>query len=358
MMNNAEVREWLDDEWAAVLEANITKPDWGIDELANSNTVAIRYSLFTQLLGKIADPSRNLLAVQQGASAPGAWDARSFSTAVVVPWVSDNQQVLGTSQEPYASKPLRREYLEHDMPDVRDRVGWNQLVALLEDVEEGDSETLIDTFRWVLVSLARRLAAQMFDYAVPHRVSLADLRDMLDAFLRTPSGGFRPLAVTTALLRTLGDAFTLFDRVEAQGINEADAPSGAPGDILCYCHNEPARICLVVEVKDIDLTLAHVRSSSLKAKQADAGLTSLLFTVPGVRPADAEDIQAFVRREWASGMNIYTTSIVELVNATFALLGDTWRVGLLRAIGDELDERQDQIARRSWHDLLVNLQDG
>ena len=357
MMDNAEVRDWLNDEWAAVL-ADISGSDAEIDQLANSNTVAIRYALFTQLLGKIADPSRNLLAIQQGASIPGAWDARSFSTAVVVPWVADNHQVLGTSQEPYASKPLRREYLEHDMPDVRNRAGWNQLVALLEDVEQGDSDLLIEIFRWVLVALAHRLAEQTFDYPVPQRVSLADLREILEAFLSTPSGGFRPLAVTTALLRTLGDAFTLFDRVEAQGINEADAPTGAPGDILCYCHDEPKRICLVVEVKDIDLTLAHVRSSSLKAKQADAGLTSLLFTVPDVRPADAEDIQAFVRREWASGLNIYTTSIVGLAQATFALLGETWRVSLLRAIGDELDERQDQVARRAWHDLLVELQNG
>ena len=83
-------------------------------------------------------------------------------------------------------------------------------------------------------------------------------------------------------------------------------PTGAPGDVLCYCHDDPDRICLVVEVKDLDLTLAHVRSSSLKAKQADAGLTSLLFTVPGVHTTDAEDIRAFVRREWASGLNIYT----------------------------------------------------
>ena len=40
------------------------------------------------------------------------------------------------------------------------------------------------------------------------------------------------------------------------------------------------------------------------------------------------------------------------------LLGDGWRVDLLRAIGTELDVRQDQSARRAWHDLLINLQEG
>ena len=354
MMSNAEVRAWLDKEWVEALEANITKPDPPIDELVNSNTASIRYALVTQLLGKIADPSRSLLAIQQGASVRGAWDARTFSTSVVVPWVAENHQVLGTSAEPYASKPLRREHLEREMPDVKDKVGWDQLVTLLDKAEmRGDRECLVGTIRQVLRALVRRLAAQRFEYVIPQRVSLPGLCGMLGVFLSTPSGGFRPLAVATALLRTLGSAFTLFDRVESQGINEADAPGGAPGDILCYCHHEPERICLVVEVKDMELTLSHVQASSLKAKRSDAGLTSLLFTVPGVHTADAEGVQALARREWASGLNIYTTSIVDLAKATLALVGEIWRLNLLRAIGDELDERQNQVARRAWHDLLL-----
>ena len=38
MMSSAEVRDWLDEEWAAALEVNITEPDSEIDELANSTT--------------------------------------------------------------------------------------------------------------------------------------------------------------------------------------------------------------------------------------------------------------------------------------------------------------------------------
>ena len=51
---------------------------------------------------------------------------------------------------------------------------------------------------------------------------------MLTAFLGTPSGGLRPKAVTTALLRTIGTALGLFSHVEGQGINEAGAAGGAP----------------------------------------------------------------------------------------------------------------------------------
>ena len=76
--------------------------------VVNDDTVAIRYAVITQLLGKMADPSRDILAIQ----ASGGWDARSFAKRVVVPWVIDNRNILGTSMEPYVGKPLRRERLD------------------------------------------------------------------------------------------------------------------------------------------------------------------------------------------------------------------------------------------------------
>ena len=93
---------------AAALADNVSGPDPKVDALANSKVVAVRYALVTQMLGKIADTTRDLCILQQAAGGPGAWDARSFSKAVVVPWVSANDNVIGTSADPYVSKPLRR----------------------------------------------------------------------------------------------------------------------------------------------------------------------------------------------------------------------------------------------------------
>ena len=355
-MTPVQAREWLDDEWAVALASNDAEPDIVIDELANSKGVAVRYALMTQLLGKIADPARDLRAVQLAEGSAGAWDARSFSTAVVVPWVAANQHVLGTSAEPYASKPLRRERLEHDMPNVRYQAGWNALVALFDRLEDHDAEQVTETFRRVLRSLVRRLATQTFGYAIPQRISLHRLQIILEKFLSVASGGLRPQATTAALMRTVGDAFSLFAKVEAQGINEADAAGGVPGDVLCYCRDDPERICLVVEVKDMELTLGHVDATSIKAKQADVGLANVLFAVPGIHTSDRAEIASRVGTEWAAGMNVYTISIHALVDALFVLVDEPWRVRLVREIGDELDARQDQPARKAWHDLLLTTE--
>ena len=351
-MTAQQARELLDQEWQEALAAGDAGEDPEIDALVNSRVVSIRYAVLTQILGKVADPSRNLLALQLGASSEaGAWDARSFSTAVIVPWVTANQQVLGTSAEPYASKPLRRARLSRDMTDVRDKTQWRALVTLFESLEDAIPDELRTIFRRVLRSLARRLAQQSFIYPVPPRVSMNQLQAVLTGFLKEPSGGLRPLAVAAALFETLGKGFSLFSKVESQGVNEADAASGMPGDIMCY--DDANQLCLAIEVKDTALTLAHVNASSLKMRQATSGLTSFIFAVPNISGPDAGPIEELVRREWASGVNLYTIDIQTLSQTAFTLLDETWRVQFIQAVGRELDARQNQAARKAWYDLLV-----
>ncbi len=351
-MTNDEARQWLDQRWREALDANVTELDPDVDQFIDSKTVSIRYALMTQMLGKIADESRSLLVLQKGSGDVGDWDARSFSTSVIVPWVADNHDVLGTSTEPYASKPLRRVRLTAEMTNVRDKAQWRRFVTFLEELDQASPHELQRMFRRCLASLARRLARQTFKYQIPKRVSLQALDGLLESFLKPASGGYRPLAVSAALLRTLGQAFSLFAEVQSQGLNEADSASGMPGDIMC--HDKDGQIVLVVEVKDLDLTLADLRASTTKTAQAD-NLSNLLFAVPGIRRSNRDEIEDFVQRRWAAGLNIYQVGIRTLVRTSFVLLAEEWKVALLREIGDELDRRGDHAHRRAWHDLLSEL---
>ena len=361
-VDNVEVRQWLDREWVAALAAGdhstdkqIDARDNEIDALLNSKVVSIRYALVTQVLGRIAGPQRTTTALQLGAP-EGGWDARSFSTAVVVPWVADNQHVLGTSAEPYASKPLRRRQLTADMPDVRAKKEWRRLVQYLDLVESLPPDELEDQFRRILSALVRRLARQSFSYSIPARVSLSQLERLMAEFLSKPSGGLRPMVIATALLATLGKAFSLFSRVTSQGVNEPDTATGVPGDIMCYDNND--KLCLAVEVKDMALTLAHVKSASRKAKESSEGLSSFLFAAHGVHRKEQDSIAAFVQRDWASGLNIYTVDIETLVSTSFVLLDEQWRVEFLRQVGKELDDRQNQSSRMAWRDSLLAINEG
>lgn len=352
-MNDAEIRVWLDEQWRSVLDSQITEPDPEVDRLVDSKVVSIRYAVVTQILGKIADSNRSLLYLQSSSGEKGAWNARSFCDAVIVPWVSENQNVIGTSKEPYANKPLRRKKLELQMDDVRDKEKWRWLVEFFLELEVLSPNELKKAFRRILGALARKMERQSIKYPKLSRVSLPSLLDALGEFLNSSSAGLRPLAVTAALLKVLGEGFSLFLKVESQGLNEADAASGMPGDVMCY--SEDNSLVLAVEVKERSLTLADVRASTTKALQADDQLSQFLFATQGIRSGDRTEIEAAMNRAWASGLNLYHTDILEITAAAFVLLHEDYRPRLLREIADELDRRGVHSHRLDWHEILTGI---
>ena len=137
-MDHREVREWLDAAWSGAAHEPVTGPDPEVDALANPDVSSIRYALVTQMLGKIADPARSLMALQLGEAVEGAWDTRSFATAVVLPWERDNQQVIGRSPDPYVSEPLRRPRLDDDA-SVRSKAAWGALASLFAPLDAAPS---------------------------------------------------------------------------------------------------------------------------------------------------------------------------------------------------------------------------
>lgn len=71
-MDHRGTREWLDEAWNEAVHESVTAPDPEVDALANSDVSSIRYALVTQMLGKIADPTRSLMALQLGEAGEGA----------------------------------------------------------------------------------------------------------------------------------------------------------------------------------------------------------------------------------------------------------------------------------------------
>lgn len=354
-MDTSEARSWLDAEWKAALAVADQDPDADVDRVVNSKVNSVRYAVVTQLLGKIADPDRGVLCCQSETGEPGAWDARSFCSAVIVPWVAENQDVLGSSVDPYVSNPLRRPVLSRDMPGTRraDSSEWAALFDLLSPLDAASPAERRALFQRCLKSLARRLARQTFQYPIPMRVSAPQTRAALEAFLAEPSGGLRAMAIAVALMKVVGEGFRLFARVESQGVTEADAASGVPGDVMCYDADD--RVALAVEVKDRSITLADVRASTRKVRLSNEPLTNFLFAAPGIQRTEQEAIDDTVERAWGSGLNLYRLDLLDLAASCFALLDEDYRPAFLREVGADLDRRGDHKHRRAWHDLLANI---
>ena len=175
-MDNAVARQWLDDAWDCILENDPGEPDSEIDRLANSRGLSIRYAVLTQMMDKITEEHRNLLSLQMGdGETPGAWDARSFCSTGVVPWVADNHGVLGTSPDSYMNNPLRRPRVDAGTEQLRYRAEWNTLVAFLAPWDTASRDELEAAFMRCLASAARQLSSQSFRHEIPVCVSLPQM---------------------------------------------------------------------------------------------------------------------------------------------------------------------------------------
>lgn len=136
-----------------------------IEELFASEGMSFTYCPLTQLLGKLTDHRLDALCLQRGDDSESHWDPRSFAAAVVVPWVRDNQDVLGTSADPYVSNPLRQPRILSNPPNVRSSSLplWESLHCVLAAVEErNDPAYTVDVFRAVLAVINDKLQRQQF----------------------------------------------------------------------------------------------------------------------------------------------------------------------------------------------------
>ena len=341
--------------WADALADDNPEIDAVIAGLINCDVVSVRYALLTQLLGKLDNPNRDALSVQRGeaatAEAAGHWDARSFCQAHVVPWVTEAGQVLGTSPDPYVNNPLRRPRLDAGYEPRRNRPLWDRLVETLKTVQERNAPEYTETqLRYCLASLVAKYNEMVIQFDVPQRISLDAAVNLVNAYLSEPSGGERPQIIVAALMRTIGNLFSIFDRVERQAINEADAAGDRPGDVSCYQND---RLVFAVEVKDRTITLQDVDTAIGKARRSD--VTEVLFASVSSLNSD-QQIADRAEREFGLGVNIYQLPINTLIRVVLAIAGESSRVEFLELAGEELNYRVTQPSHKiAWQDLLRNL---
>ena len=347
-------RELLDELWEIVTQEENGEINQDIAKLVGSRFVSIRYCLPTQLLGKLTDPKLDCLCLQKGSGdSDSQWDPRSFSNKIIVPWSAENQSVLGTSPDPYVSKPLRKARLEENPQNVKGKEEWVLLYRVLDEVERrGSQEYARLRMSQTLRSIHGKFAELVFEYIVPERVSIEQTEKLIGEFLSESSGGDRGLSVAAALFETFGRYFGIYREVKRYAINAADQATGMAGDIECIGGDGELR--LAIEVKERNVTLADVRSAVFKARKAS--LRELLFNAPGANPPEKEEIADLFSKTWASGTNLYRLSIDELVRVGLSLTGESGRKDFLENVGKQLDEYGTQPSnRKRWKELLEGI---
>jgi len=325
-----------------------------IRDCLRSPALTYHYVLPTQLLAKLADPNLDAHAIQAGYPGPGAFDARTVAHDVIVPFDRANERVLGGSPEPYVNNPLRVPGITAEYRAAqKNKADWDKLVAVLDAVEESDSTAFVrSVFDQVLFEIYRMMADVSVVYPTPNRISLDRTNLLIQQYLAARSGGERMEAVCTALFRTIGKRFGLFDEVRREKVNVADMPAGLSADIECWCADE---IVLLVEVKDRELTLVQLDSKLDTARARH--ISEILFVAEQGRDVQALDaIDGRIASEFVSGQNVYVVRFADFSLGILILFGEDGRVDFLREVGVELDRVNARIEhRKAWAELLKQV---
>lgn len=355
VMSLDELSDLLRQEWKRVLDAPAIQPDPQADALLDGSKT-LRYVAFTQILGKIADPTRDIFTIQaQDPESVGPWDARTVAHNVVVKWEqSEHVAFLGGSPEPYVNNPVRIPRLIRTRTDVKNRLEWQDLYDYLEPLQTCDRVVRHRALVRLLGSARRRLERQQIQYAVPYRLSIAKLLEVIETYLAEPSGGERPLAIAAALFDTLGKSYQLFASIEVQRITESDSATGTAGDITCM--NKEGVLVVVVEVKDRALTDQALHTSVQKLRQDRSAVSpSLVFAVPDIDENDRDDVVSRIEKEYSAGMNIHWLTLSDLARVAFSLLAEEPRIDFLINVGSRLDELASYKHREAWQGLMSSL---
>jgi hypothetical protein len=339
-----KLKDWLHD--AKLIEA--------LNLSINSSTKTYRYVLPTQVLSKMVDPSLDSRCLQATRGGVGAFDARSVAHEVIVPFDQDNENVLGGSQEPYVSNPLRvAEVSAAYRGPQRDKPGWDRLCLVLARVEEEKDQNFTRlVFRQILTEIYRRLSTVRVVYGVPKRVSLRKTIEVIQIFLSEHSGGDRLLALSSALFTVIGRRFGLYERVRRGKITAADQSSGMLADLECI--TKDGRIVLAVEVKDRQVTISQLRAKlrTIREKQ----VAEIFFVAQGTVPSEEAEVQSLIDREFTSGQNVYVTDLVVLSTTALSIVGEDGRCDFLRETADQLDMYKSEIVhRKAWASILATL---
>ena len=354
----------LEEYWRVVTGETAAKPaheyvqDKVIREVVHGSInhllVAYRFCLPIQLLGKIVNPALDCLRLQKSdPSDTTGWDARSFGKKTVAAFNQQQENILGTSEDPYVGNPMRIPKMLRNDQSKKDVEGWNKLVEILSEVEQRrDPAFTTAVFRQVLLEMFRRQQNLKFSYPVPPRVSLELTLAISAEFLQEKSGGDRAQALAGALFDAIGIHFGIFAQVNRARINASDEATGQVADLECL--DEAGRLILAVEVKDRIVTLADVEGTLHKSRQRQ--ITEILFTAKGTRPDEKQALDERISRAFTAGQNVYIFDFFELARSVLALGGQTIRITFLKKVGEHLDTWNTQPRhRQAWQKLLQRL---
>ncbi|MCL4460055.1 MAG: restriction endonuclease, SacI family [Chloroflexi bacterium] len=244
------------------------------DIIFRSQTQAYREVLLGCVIARLQDRAIDIHKpyVNQG---PHAYNGRTLDERVVNPFLQDKR--VPSSRGPFLSTFRRSVGFDSSTRDgLRDKEGFDALLSLIDYVAgENNDANLLAFLRYLLFRFLELRREVDIPPSRLQRISLEQYDDLITGLLSTLSGGRFPVILVEAAFEAIRDSFGLSWQIESQGINVADRPSGAGGDVTIKSGDT---ILLAAEITERPVDKSRV-VATFNTKIAPQGIEDYLFFV-------------------------------------------------------------------------------
>jgi hypothetical protein len=312
------------------------------EALFKSRTQAFREALIGCCLARIADQAIDITKPYVG-QGRDAYNGRTLDEDVVNPLLQEKE--VPCSKGPYLSAFRRNvSFVPETAKGLRDKVAFQAMLDFIDLLREADA----DTAREYLVHLLWHFVELRNKSKIPlsrvNRLSVEQYSALIDLLLGSATGGLMPVLLVVSTFQAIKEVYGLPWEIESQGINEADAASGAGGDVTV---RRGGRVVLAVEVTERTIDEDRVRST-FRTKISPNAIDDYLFFFSGMKPT--ESARARARAYFAQGHEINFVPVKNWIITVLSTLGASGRQTFTDKLVDALDDVKIPAAIKvSWN---------
>ena len=268
--------------WLSGVPASITSQLSDLTErLFSSATQAYREALVGCAVVRCLNDQINIRHPATDTS-KDAFSGRTLSEQVVAPFLQ--AEAVPISKSPYLSS-LRggARFEPGGAPRIqRDPKGFDALVSIVNSIATGNQAQARVYLEFLLYRFLRLRDESNIGLMRVSQPTLKHLRNLIAGLLGARSGGRIPALLSTAMFKTISECHSLGWEVEFQGINVADAATGAVGDITI---RKGGDIILGVEVTERAIDKGRVTSTFEQKVSPNSVVDYLFITSTEPHPA-------------------------------------------------------------------------
>jgi hypothetical protein len=316
--------------------------------LFESKTQAFREALLGCALARMADGDIDITKpyMNQG---DDAFNGRTLDERVVNPFLQEKE--VPCSKGPFLSA-LRRNisFTPETEKGLRDKEAFGAMLAFIAELQAGNHKTVRAYLLFLLSMFVHLRSKSTIALARINRVSIGQYSTVLDRLLGTPSGGLLPVLLAVAGFSTVKKVYDLPWEIDWQGINVADASSGAGGDLTV---TRDSQVIVAVEITERLISADRVRST-FRTKISPNAIDDYLFFFSGPSPS----AEAVTRAEtyFAQGHEISFVPLKDWLTLVLSTLGAKGRSMFTDEFLALMDKKDvPATVKVAWNDIVRDV---